>query len=164
MKASAARTQPTQQLPPGSYDLGSTQPQFHRTVHPSDSCVTPAVSSPRVSLELSSQSSTLLYTPAETVTTSYSKHCNHGSRNASHKATRLTSGASSYDTKPEAPSSETATRLVPTGVGDLTITSILSTSGQSEPGEVVTGQGLHPYPIPHHYPSDCGKQCSLYVL
>ena len=159
VKASTARTQPTHQFPPGSYGRRSAQPHLHRTLRPGSSHVTPAgfhlSSTPQMSLELPSQSSTLLYTPAEAVTASHGKQGNHGSRKASREATRLTSVTPTSHIKPETPSSENASRLVPTGVRDLTITSILSTSGQGEPGEVVTGRDLHP--SPHHYPSHCGE-------
>ena len=134
---------------PGSHSNGTIQPLLQRPRPSSSHPMTPLVfnldSSPPVS---SGQPSTLLYTPAEA--TSHSRQRHYDSKKTAHRAQERTSVTPRYQTIPEAPMSSVSTStLAPTSPGDLTISSLLSTSGQSDRSEVVTGQDP-PYPPTHH--------------
>ena len=123
---------------PSSHSSGTIQPHLQRPHSSRSHPMTPLVfnldSSPLVS---SGQSSTLLYTPAEA--TSHGRQHHHDNKKTAHRA--RTSVNPRYQTIPESlMSSASTSTLAPTSRGNLTISSMLSTSGQSDRSEVVTGQ------------------------
>lgn len=125
---------------PGSHSSGTIQPHLQKPYSSSSYPMTPLVfnldSSPLVS---SGQPSTLLYTPAEATCTSHGRQRHHDNKKTAHGA--RTSVNPRYQTIPESSMSSASTStLAPTSGGDLTISTILSTSGQSDRSEVVTGQ------------------------